>query len=189
MHRAGWIERLLSVAVWCSGVCCWLMGWMSIVRRACHGPTRHSRNAALFVNSRFRVHSSFGSNMSQLRVVGRLRQVVRSLRSRKIADQVQVLSTAGSDGEGLLHQAIRLVPVAVWSAVLVCLSSAYAISVRSFVKTPAASLAFHLAVCQEAARDTARAPRLAVRPSSHSSFSLIPDEHRAGSDRLPLFLR
>jgi hypothetical protein len=55
-------------------------------------------------------------------------------------------------------------------------------------ETTAASLPFHLAVGQEAPRDTARAPRLAVGPSTHAGLALVPDKDGAGLDLLPLLL-
>jgi hypothetical protein len=52
--------------------------------------------------------------VSQLGVVARLGEVV-GVGARVVADEVEVLSALGGDAEGLLHQAVGLVAVAVWS--------------------------------------------------------------------------
>lgn len=103
---------------------------------------------------------------------------------------MEVLAVVGSDGERLLHEAVRLVAVAIGSAVRVlvvgCLGG---IAAGILVEAArATSLALHLTVGQETSRDTAGAPGLAVSPSAHARLALIPDKHRARLDRLPLLL-
>jgi hypothetical protein len=70
------------------------------------------------MNSRFRVHALFGTDVAKLRVVGWLHEMLRLLRrARVVADEMQVLAVVCGYREGLLHQAIRLVSVAVRSTV------------------------------------------------------------------------
>jgi len=52
-----------------------VVGSVCVARRA-HGPTSHGRNSALFLNSRFRVHSLFRADVAKLRVVGRLHKML-----------------------------------------------------------------------------------------------------------------
>jgi hypothetical protein len=52
--------------------------------------------------------------MSQLRIVGRLWEVVR-IRAGVVADEVEVLAARCGDTEGLLHETVGLVPVAIWA--------------------------------------------------------------------------
>lgn len=76
---------------------------------------------------------------------------------------MEVLASGGGDAERLLHEAIRLVSVALGLAVFLVLIAAAA-RVGSLAGTPsataeaAATLALHLAVGQKAARDSAGAP-------------------------------
>lgn len=63
-----------------------------------------------------------------------------------------MLAAIGRDRERLLHQAIWLIAITVRPAVLLGFRSLHAISVLlRFVEAAGASLAFHLAVRQEAA--------------------------------------
>lgn len=48
---------------------------VSVARRA-HGSTSDGRNGALLVDSRFRVHALFGTDVAKLWVVGRLHQML-----------------------------------------------------------------------------------------------------------------
>jgi hypothetical protein len=195
VHRTGrcpraWVRRVAiartSVHGW------WLVVSSVRVARRSHGSTSDSRNSALLLNSRFWVHALFWADVAKLRVVGRLHKMLRLLRrSRVVADQMKVLAVVGGDGEGLLHEAVRFVAVAIGSAVGVlvvgCLGG---IAAGILVETArATSLALHLTVGQETSRDTAGAPGLAVSPSAHARLALIPDKHRARLDRLPLLLR
>lgn len=167
------------------------MGSVCVARRA-HGPTSHGRNSALFLNSRFRVHSLFRADVAKLRVVGGLHEMLRLLRrSGVIADQMKVLAVVGGDGEGLLHEAVGLVAVAIGSTVrILVVGGLSGIATGILVETArATSLAFHLTVGQETSRDTACTPRFAVSPSAHARLALVPDKHRARLDRLPLLLR
>lgn len=99
-----------------------------------------------------------------------------------------MLPGVGGDGEGLLHQPVRLVAIAIWTTVGVALLVLRAVAGRVLVETAAATLALHFAVSKKAARHSTCAPRFAVRPSSHASFALIPDEDRARLDRLSFLL-
>jgi hypothetical protein len=51
---------------------------VSVARRA-HGPTSDGRNSALLVNSRFRIHAFFRTDVAKLRVVGWLHEMLRLL--------------------------------------------------------------------------------------------------------------
>jgi hypothetical protein len=103
---------------------------------------------------------------------------------------MKVLAVVGRDGEGLLHEAVGLVAVAIGSTVRVLVVGGLSgVAAGILVKTArATSLAFHLTVGQETSRDTTGAPRFAVSPSAHARLALIPHKHRAGFDRLPLLL-
>lgn len=120
-----------------------------------------------------------------------------------------MLACRRRDAEGLLHEPVRLVPVSFGLPLLILVTTAARVrrparrstpvvassplhsghSLRRRVVESGPALALHLPVRQEAARDSARAPRLAVCPSSHSRFPLVPHEHRARPDRLPLLFR
>lgn len=96
-----------------------------------------------------------------------------------------MLTRRGGDGEGLLHESIRLVAItirAVFALVLTVLSILLVAWVERCRETVSASLTFHLAISQEAARDTTCTPRLAVGPSPHPCLTLIPDEDRTRPD-------
>lgn len=105
---------------------------------------------------------------------------------------MEVLAVGSGDAEGLLHEAIGLVPVAFGFAVVLVLvattSRVGRLAGVSSAGKATAPLALHFAVRQETARHSAGAPRLAVGPSSHAGFSLIPHKYRAGSDGLALLL-
>lgn len=90
---------------------------MSVARGA-HRSSCDCGNIALFMNGRFGIHALFRPNVPKLRIVCRMHEVLRvGGGSREVTDEVQVLSVVGCDGEGLLHQAIRLVSVAIRSSV------------------------------------------------------------------------
>lgn len=94
---------------------------------------------------------------------------------------MKVLAGRSGDAEGLLHQTVRLVSVALRLAVLLVFV-ATAARVGSLAGTTSAAakaataLALHLAVCQEAARNSAGTPRLSIGPSPHAGFPLVPNE-------------
>jgi len=72
-----------------------------------------------------------------------------------------MLTRRGGDGEGLLHESIWLVAIAVRSVlalILTVLSILLVARVERCRKTVPTSLAFHLAVGQEAARNTTCTP-------------------------------
>lgn len=108
-----------------------------------------------------------------------------------------MLARGGGDAERLLHQAVLLVPVPIGALafhflVLVAAAS----TVWSLACSPSrrvgelssATLALHLSIGEEAARHSAGAPRLPIRPAPHAGLSLIPHEDRARPDGLSLLL-
>lgn len=105
---------------------------------------------------------------------------------------MEVTALCSSDAEGLFHESVGLVLVAIGFAVVLLTAVARIggfASASLATPKPVTSLALHLSVRQEAARHAASTPRLPVGPSPHPGFSLIPDEDRAGPNGLPLFLR
>ena len=100
-----------------------------------------------------------------------------------------MLAVVGGDREGLLHQPVGLVAIAVRATIRVILSALHAVSVRVLVEATAATLSLHLTVGEEAPRYSTGTPRLAIRPSSHASLSFVPHEDRSGLDRLSLLFR
>jgi hypothetical protein len=111
--------------------------------------------------------------------------------SRIVAYEVEVAAILSCDAEGLLHKTIWLISVpvgALLSIVLIAILAAlcpleslvvdsgqlFPIGLR--VRKPA-SLSFHLPVREEAARYSARTPGLAISPSPHSRFALIPHKN------------
>lgn len=135
------------------------MSGVRISRRA-HGPAGDGRDSALFVNGRFGVHALLGANVTELRVVGRLHEVLRLLRgSRVVADEVEVLAVVGGNREGLLHEAVRFVAVAIRTAVRVLfIAGLRSVAAGCLIEAGSASLALHLAVGQKAARHSAGTP-------------------------------
>jgi hypothetical protein len=119
---------------------------------------RHRR----FVEARLGVHALSRSDMSERDISAGLQQV--DVASRVVCNQVEMLSRRGGDAEGLLHEPVGFVSIAIrFSVILVLVASAA--RVRSLPRaspTPAAKgvppLAFHLPVSQEAPRHTAGAP-------------------------------
>lgn len=106
---------------------------------------------------------------------------------------MEVLALRGGDAEGLLHEAVGLVPVPVGLTVVVVLVAAAA-RVWCLAGAPprcaeaAAALALHLPVGEEAARYPAGTPRFAVRPPAHAGFPLVPNKDGARPDGLALLL-
>ena len=108
------------------------------------------------------------------------------MRSRVVADQMQVVARGCCDAEGLLHESVRLVSITIVSIVtshlkirvaatstIRCLSSSCCCEWgRESVASP---FALHFAICEEASRDSAGAPRFAICPSPHPCFSPIRD--------------
>jgi len=98
-----------------------------------------------------------------------------------------MLAGGGGDAERLLHQAVCLVSVSLRLSIVLILV-ATASRVWSFTTTSSvgveasAALALHLTVCEEASRNPTGTPRLAIRPSSHAGFPLIPDKNRTRSN-------
>lgn len=99
---------------------------------------------------------------------------------------MEVLASGGGDAKGLLHKTVGLVSISLRLAVILVLVATAARVGRlagvSSTGEATTSLALHFAVGQEATRHSAGAPRLAVGPSSHAGFSLIPDKDGAGSN-------
>jgi hypothetical protein len=126
--------------------------------RAGHGPSGDGGDGVLFVDGRLGVHALLGADVTQLRVAGRLLQVLRDgRRAGEVADEMQVLAVGGGDAERLLDQTVGLVAVAVWAFIrgIVVFGSR---RFGSGAEGAAAALALHLAVCEEAARHATRAP-------------------------------
>lgn len=95
---------------------------------------------------------------------------------------MEVLARRCGDTEGLLHKTVCLVTVALRLAIiLILVAGTTRLRGLAIVSPPiaeaTASLALHLAVGEEAAGDSAGAPRLAVCPSPHASLALIPNKH------------
>ena len=163
--------------------------------RLLHRRARECRGLVGLAHARLGIHALDRHYASKRRVGGWLRQVgLAGLGPGVVGDQVEVLAVGGRDAEGLLHQAVCLVAVPLGLAVVLVLVATAARVGRLAGGAPSraeasASLAFHLAVRQEAARHAAGAPRLAVRPPPHAGLALIPHEDGARADRLPLLLR
>lgn len=88
-----------------------------IVGGAGHGAAGNSRHRLRLVHGRLGVHVLWGADVSQLCVVCGLWEVAR-VGARVVADEVEVLAALGGDAEGLLHQTVGLVAVAVWALAL-----------------------------------------------------------------------
>lgn len=88
----------------------------------------------------------------------------------------------------MLDQSVDLVAVAIWTALDLRIVTLQAVTMVALVETTT-SLAFHLSVGQEAARDSAGAPGFAISPSTHAGLALVPDKYRARFDGLTLLLR
>jgi hypothetical protein len=83
-----------------------------VIWRAWHWSAGHSWYCLGLVDRRLRVHVLWWPDVSQLNIVCWLGQIVR-VRSRVVADKVQVLAALGGDAERLLHETVGLVSVAV----------------------------------------------------------------------------
>jgi hypothetical protein len=148
-------------------VCVW-RGWThgvssSGVRRARHWPTSDCGRGLGLGDCRLRVHVLRRPDVSQLRVVGRLRKVV-GVGARVVADEVEVLAAGGCDAERLLHKTVRFVAVPIWAFTIriACRRTLGRLAARPlderWCRCGASSLALHLSICQEAAGYSARAP-------------------------------
>lgn len=90
-----------------------------------------------------------------------------------------MLVVVGGDGEGLLHETVRLVAVAIRATIgVLFVASLGGVTAGILVEAAAAATAFalHLAVGEKAARNPTGTPRFAVGPSAHASFALVPDK-------------
>ena len=85
-----------------------------VVGRARHGAASDGRHRLGLVDCGLWIHVLWGSDVSQLGVVAGLGEVV-GVGARVVADEVEVLSALSGDAEGLLHQTVGLVAVAIWS--------------------------------------------------------------------------
>ena len=111
------------------------------------------------------------------------------MRASIITDEMEVLSVGGCDAERLLHEPVWLVSVTIRSffGVHIAIVSTISATVRSlsssggdwWCKPASAPLALHFSVRQETARDSTCTPALAICPSSHASFPLVPDKDGA----------
>lgn len=83
-----------------------------------HGRPGGSRHG-LVVHAGFGVHSLDGDNVSQTRIRAGLGQLgLAGVWARKVGNEVQVLALGSRDAEGLLHETIGLVAVAIWLAIV-----------------------------------------------------------------------
>lgn len=78
MHRtrrrpSAWV-RWVAVA-WTSVNGRLVVSSVRVARRA-HGSSSYSRDSALFLDSRFRVHAFFWADVAKLRIVGRLHEML-----------------------------------------------------------------------------------------------------------------
>lgn len=153
------------------------------------------------VDGRLGVEALHGTDGAEGRVVRRLKHAGgRRMGAGEVADEVEVLSLRGGDAKGLLDEAVWLVAVAIGA---ICGGgSVAAVGVMPGIggaghdgcilcgsgKGASSSLALHLAVGEEAARDAAGTPGLAVGPPPHTSLTLVPDEDGARLDLLTLLL-
>lgn len=96
-----------------------------------------------------------------------------------------MLTDRGADAERLLHEAVRLVTVAIRAVITF---RALSLDSGRTWSTPAGTttLSFHLSICQKAARDAAGAPRLSICPSAHTCLALVPDKDGPRADRRTL---
>jgi hypothetical protein len=124
--------------MWSDGVCC-----------AGHGTTSDDGEILLVVDRGFRVQALLRANMAQRGIGGGLLEISGGrMRARVVADQVEVLAGGRRDAEGLLHQPVGLIPVAIWafvgafSAVFIAAASAFrrlAASGRGVLRNTAAA--------------------------------------------------
>jgi hypothetical protein len=134
-----------------------------LVRSVCEGRAGHRASCdggdgVLLVDSRLGVHALLGADMTQLRVAGRLLQVLRDGGGAgEVADEMQVLAVGGGDAERLLDQTVGLVAVAV-RAIIGAVVVFGGRRLGSGAEGAATALALHLAVCEEAARHATGAP-------------------------------
>lgn len=88
----------------------------SRIWRAGHWRPSHSGDILMLMNSRFGVHSFLGTDMSQCWIGCRTSEARgRWMGARVIADKVEVIARGSCYAEGLLHQAIWLVAIPIWS--------------------------------------------------------------------------
>ena len=93
------------------------------MRSICKGGAGHRTSCdggdgILLVNCRLGVHALLGADVTQLRITGRLLQVLRDGgRAGEVADEMQVLAVGGGDAERLLDKTIGLVAVTVGAVV------------------------------------------------------------------------
>lgn len=158
------------------------------VGRLLHGSAGEGWSLVGLAHAGLGVHPLDGDDAAQRRVVGGLRQLgLAGLRARVVRDKVKVLVVGSGDAEGLLHETVGLVAVALGLAVVkILVAHAAVLAGATAGAKAAASLALHFAVGEEAAGDTAGAPGLAVGPSAHAGLALVPDEDGAGADGLAL---
>lgn len=139
-----------------------------IRRSARHGPARDDREVLLVVDGGLWIEALLRAHVAQGRIAGGLEEARGvGVRPRVIADEMQVLPGRGRDAEGLLHQAVGLVPVAI-RAVVRTLSPVLVAATRRVGRLPralrlrrhrgAAPLALHLTIREKTARDAAGAP-------------------------------
>ena len=135
-----------------------------------HGRAGHGRDRLLFVYGRLRVHALLGADVAEGGVVGGLIEARGGgVGSSVVTDKVEVLTLRRGDAEGLFHETVGLVAIAVRSffarefEVGVASSStvgcfACPCCSQGWCESVAAAFAFHFSVGEETARDSTCAP-------------------------------
>jgi hypothetical protein len=158
---------------------------------------------ASFVEVGLGVHALLRTDVSQCRVRGWLLKRRSVYSAGVVADEVEMAVILGGDAEGLLHQPVGLVPIAIGPffpiAQIAVTTAGHLASFQGLVVDTwqffiaerlnggePASLTLHFAIGQKATRNPAGAPRFAVGPSAHTSLALVPDEDGSRFDLLAL---
>lgn len=118
------------------------------VDRPAHWAANDGRDGALPVDSRSRVYALLCPKVVELRVVCGLHRVLFCLRGlRVIADEVHVPAVIGCNRKGLLHKTVRLIAVAIETAVrLLFRTVLHRLARSAILKGADTSLALHFAV-------------------------------------------
>jgi hypothetical protein len=181
----------ILLRIWLWGILLLLL--RSIGGRVVHWHTSQCRGEVRVADARVRVHALDRSEVAQVGIGGGLLEIwLTRGRARVVRNEVQMLAGRSGDAERLLHEPVGLIPVPLRLAVIVILvtvTAVFRLGAPFGVAEAAATLSLHLTVGQKAAGHAAGAPRLAVRPTAHARFPLVPNEHRAGSNALAFFFR
>lgn len=143
------------------------------------------------MNRRLGVHALLRTNVPKSGIArGIIECLGVGVRTRVVADEMEMVPARCRDAERLLHQAIRLVAVSVRALLLwhldirVASTSTFWSLASSYCcrgcccqrrgEATAATLALHLSVGQETTGYPAGTPRFSVRPPPHACLSLVP---------------